>query len=120
MTASFLHTQTTRRSGSSETGPPESAAPLIDWHALRVADRACCCPARAAVIVVMPPTVSRLHPTDLLLCGHHYRVSRQALAAAGAAVFSRDGRPVDAGLPMWSADSPVAAMTAGPPGTHCG
>ena len=118
MTTSFLHTQATRRSGSSETKPPKSAAQLIDWHALRMADRACCCPARPAVIAVMPSTASRPHPTDLLLCGHHYRVSRQALAAAGAAVFSPDGRPVDAGLSMWSANSPVAAMAAGPPGTH--
>jgi len=34
----------------------------------------------------MPPTAARLHRTELLLCGHHYRVSRQALAAAGASV----------------------------------
>src|ERR1035441_10229265 len=50
MTASFLHIQVTRRSGSSETGPPESAASLMDWHALRLADRACCCLARPAVM----------------------------------------------------------------------
>jgi hypothetical protein len=29
---------------------------------------------------------------DLLLCGHHYRVSRQALAAAGARVENLPGR----------------------------
>jgi hypothetical protein len=113
MTTSFLHTQATRRSGSSETKPPKSAAQLIDWHALRMADRACC-PARPAVIAVMPSTASRPHPTDLLLCGHHYRVSRQALAA-GAAVFSPDGWPVDAGLSMW-----FAGIAAGPPPTHRG
>jgi hypothetical protein len=50
------------------------------------ADRACCCSARAMVQVVMPPTPARPHRTELLLCGHHYRVSRQALAAAGATV----------------------------------
>ena len=50
------------------------------------ADRACCCPARAMMQVVMPPTPARPHRTELLLCGHHYRVSRQALAAAGATV----------------------------------
>lgn len=32
----------------------------------------------------MPPT--RPWKTDLLLCGHHYRVSRVSLAAAGAVV----------------------------------
>jgi hypothetical protein len=47
--------------------------------------RSCCCPARPAVLVVMPPVPSRPHETDLLLCEHHFRASRQALAAAGAA-----------------------------------
>lgn len=32
---------------------------------------ACCCPARAMVQVVMPPTAARPHETDMLLCGHH-------------------------------------------------
>lgn len=36
--------------------------------------------------MIMPPTAARPHRTELLLCGHHYRVSRQALAAAGATV----------------------------------
>ena len=51
-----------------------------------LADQACCCSARAMVQVVMPPTPTRPHRTELLLCGHHYRVSCQALAAAGATV----------------------------------
>jgi hypothetical protein len=46
--------------------------------------RACCCPARPTVKVMMPATASRPTPVDLLLCGHHYHVSRQALAGAGA------------------------------------
>lgn len=66
------------------------------------AGRACCCPATAVVRVVMPPTPARPHETDLLLCGYHYRVSRQALAAAHATVGpvtgTRDGTP-DALLP---------------------
>jgi hypothetical protein len=45
---------------------------------------ACCCPARAMVQVVMPPTAARPRETELLLCGHHYRASRTALAAARA------------------------------------
>jgi hypothetical protein len=49
-------------------------------------DRACCCPAKAKVRVIMPPTAARPHQTDLLLCGHHYRASRQALAAVHARV----------------------------------
>ncbi len=39
----------------------------------------------------MPPTAARPHPVDLLLCGHHYRVSRDALAAADAVVFDETG-----------------------------
>ena len=55
-------------------------------------DRACCCPAWPVVQVTMPLTAQRPHPVDLLLCGHHYRVSRNALAAAGATVHSLPGR----------------------------
>ena len=42
--------------------------------------------ARAVVRVVMPLTPGRPHETELLLCGHHYRVSRDALVAARALV----------------------------------
>ena len=55
------------------------------------ADRACCCPARPVVTVIMPPAPGRSHPVDLLLCGHHFRVSRAALKAAGAAVYDDTG-----------------------------
>jgi hypothetical protein len=61
---------------------------------IAVNDRACCCPARPMVSVVMPPTASRPYPIDLLLCGHHYRVSRAALRAAGATVYDQAGRAV--------------------------
>jgi hypothetical protein len=46
------------------------------------------------VTVVMPPIPTRPHPVDLLLCGHHYRVCRAALAAAGAAVYDETGTQV--------------------------
>ncbi len=62
--------------------PPDDAIP--SWEA--PGSLACCCPAPAMVQVVMPPTAARPHETDLLLCGHHYRASRVALAAAGAVV----------------------------------
>jgi hypothetical protein len=58
-------------------------------------DRACCCPAKAVVQVVIPPTPTRPHPTDLLLCGHHYRASRRALAAGRAVVHELPGMPRD-------------------------
>jgi len=73
---------------------PSSAADLIDLHAARQAGRSCCCPAKPMVVAVMPPAPGRPHPTELLLCGHHYRVCRQTLAAAGAAVTDLDGVPV--------------------------
>jgi len=60
-----------------------------------LADHACCCAARAAVHVSMPPSPSRQHRTELLLCGHHYRVSRQALAAAKAVVRELPRTPPD-------------------------
>jgi hypothetical protein len=44
----------------------------------------------------MPSTPGREHSTELLLCGHHYRESRSALAAAGAAVFDAQGVPIAA------------------------
>jgi hypothetical protein len=52
---------------------------------------ACCCPARPTVRVVMPATASRPEPVDLLLCNHHYRASRAALQAAGAAAYDDGG-----------------------------
>ena len=61
---------------------------------------ACCCPARPVVQVVMPPIATRPHQTELLLCGHHYRGSRQALAVANATVTELPG----------ISDSPLAAL----------
>jgi hypothetical protein len=54
-------------------------------------DQACCCPARAAVRVIMPPSPARPHTTDLLLCAHHFRVSHCALIAAQAAICELPG-----------------------------
>jgi len=51
----------------------------------------------------MPPAPARPHETELLLCGHHYRVSRQALVAAHATVSmiaGSSGVPPDALLPV--------------------
>ena len=91
MSASDLHlSATTPAVARSEIKPLTPLAP-IDWRALRLAGHACCCGARPAVAVIMPPAAGRPHPTDLLLCGHHYRKSRMALAGAGAAVFTVAG-----------------------------
>jgi len=78
-----------------DAGGQESGCPPLDESlptSTRRDDRACCCPAQPVVRVIMPPTAQRRHAVDLLLCGHHYRVSRQALAAAGARIEDLPGK----------------------------
>jgi hypothetical protein len=55
-------------------------------------DRACCCPARPMVRVLMPATASRPYRVDLLLCGHHFRLAQWTLAATGAMARVLPGR----------------------------
>jgi hypothetical protein len=81
--------------GAGESAPRSAGAPLDDalpdslvWRE----DRACCCPAQPVVRVIMPPIPDRRHSVDLLLCGHHYRVSRQALTAAQARIENLPGK----------------------------
>lgn len=69
----------------------------IDWRSVRAANRACCCPARPAVVVIAPPGRGRDHETELLLCMHHFHRSRAALAARGWAVLDTRGYPVNPG-----------------------
>lgn len=75
-----------------------------------LAGPACCCAAQAAVQVTMPPTAARPHETELLLCGHHYRVSRPALEAAHAAVRELPGTPSD--VAAWIQVNPSAQPAA--------
>jgi hypothetical protein len=78
---------------------------------------ACCCPAKPVVRVIMPPTATRPHRTELLLCGHHYRVSRQALAAANATVVELpgiSGSSLAALLPDLHVPASASAETTGP------
>ena len=56
----------------------------------------------------MPPTASRPHPVDLLLCGHHFRVSQASLRAAGAAVYDKTGLLIMAGTGAAGAARPRA------------
>jgi hypothetical protein len=72
---------------------PAPAEPAESGYSFWTAERACCCPAKPAVVAVLPPGPGRDHPTDLLLCGHHYRASRQALELAGATVLAEGGLP---------------------------
>jgi hypothetical protein len=41
--------------------------------------------------VLIPPARGRTHSVDLLLCRHHYQVSRAALAAVRAVVIDHTG-----------------------------
>jgi hypothetical protein len=65
-------------------------------------DKACCCPSRPMVRVLMPATQSRPYRVDLLLCGHHFRRSQWTLAGAGAVARVMPGRH--------RADEPVPAL----------
>jgi hypothetical protein len=98
-----MFTRFSARAGHSTPGaaadrPPRSQAPddAVAWikHAA-TAERACCCPSRPVAVAVFPPQPGRPRPVDLLLCGHHYRESRAALAAAGATIYHlpRQQRP---------------------------
>jgi hypothetical protein len=74
---------------------PVMAEPAaVYMPARRYADRACCCAAKPAVIAIIPDRNGRGAPTDLLLCGHHYRKSRAALAARGATLLDIKGFPL--------------------------
>ena len=75
---------------------PQASQDDLGQAPLAVNGPACCCPATPVVRVVLPPTLVRPHPTDLLLCGHHYRVSRQRLAALNATVERLPGPAGDA------------------------
>ena len=79
-----------------DSGAPESGAPpqddILPDSSVWLEDRACCCPGQPVVRVIMPPTPERRNSVDLLLCGHHYRVSRQALAAARARIENMPGK----------------------------
>ena len=65
--------------------------PWRDFEPLPTLRPACCCCAKPVVKVVMPVTDPECDPTDLLLCGHHFRASVAALVAAGAVVFDASG-----------------------------
>jgi hypothetical protein len=87
MNARFLHQAAGSDGG---TARPEHERIEHTQDAV-IASRADCCPARPVVRVIMPSTPARVHETGLLLCGHHYRVSRAALAKAHASACRLPG-----------------------------
>ena len=93
MSARFSY-PSSRNNGNAASRPLDDAIPARDATA-GLADRACCCPAKALVRAILPPTGARPHETELLLCGHHYRAARQALARVRARVRELPGTPGD-------------------------
>jgi len=102
MAANLGHPGLTGRNAAQANRPraqtePQPATDPVDWRSVRQAEHACCCLARPAVIAVMPATAIRPHATDLLLCGHHYRMCGRGLSAAGATILDMTGSPVTDG-----------------------
>jgi hypothetical protein len=85
-------------------GPDPGFSGQVNWRAAGRAQRACCCPAQPVIIAVVPPAPGRVRAVDVLLCAHHYRLSRDALATAGAALLHISGHPVttDAWPEIWA------------------
>jgi hypothetical protein len=94
MNARNLHPSAGKNNAATQRALDSASRPAQDAG---LTEHACCCPAKAAVRVTMSPAPSRPHETDLLLCGHHYRVSRHALASAGATVRELPGTSGDVG-----------------------
>ncbi|MBO0835010.1 MAG: hypothetical protein J2P28_05745 [Actinobacteria bacterium] len=83
-----------KREAAPVAAPEVSSEPAAVYTpASRYAGRSCCCPAPPVVIVMIPAASGRQVDTDLLLCGHHYRAYREALAAKGATILDMHGYP---------------------------
>jgi len=108
MSISFVRTRPAGdEADSADSAWPGTAAFCLDWRAARRAERSCCCPAKPRVIAIIPPAAGRAGSADLLLCWHHYRASRQRLAAIGAVLVDIDGTPVaDEEWPTTVAEQP--------------
>jgi hypothetical protein len=72
----------------------EPGWPRLVWDAVGPTEEACCCPAKPAYQAVLPPADGRAEPVELLLCAHHYRVSRLELGRIGGAIYDSSGRAV--------------------------
>jgi hypothetical protein len=87
----------------------ERATGVIDWPAVRQANRSCCCIARPSVVIVLQPTQDRPHPTEVLLCGHHFEHSRRTLLASRALAFSLEGDHLTITAPRSAGGNAAAA-----------
>lgn len=89
MWLNFLHHSDSIQIGSRPSAvmavaPCAITEPEFDVQAALRCGRACCCPAKPAVLVIMPPKTGRQQPTELLLCWEHYRASQRSLLAGRA------------------------------------
>lgn len=95
MSTKFQHpSHLEKPSGASPPWPQQPERENLSWPVPRYSRRACCCSARPTVVAMIPPANGRREPTDLLLCGHHYRASKAALEAAGATLLDLRGYPL--------------------------
>jgi hypothetical protein len=94
MNMKFLHPSAAGSTAAAQRGPGGAATGHTAERAAFMGN-ACCCLARPVVRVILPPSPSRPHSTELLLCGHHYRVSRAALAAVRAVISTLPETPPD-------------------------
>jgi hypothetical protein len=58
------------------------------------------------------------HPVDLLLCGHHFRVSQASLQAAGANAYDKAGLLIMAGTRTAGTSRPRAGGLVGTAHSH--
>jgi hypothetical protein len=88
-----------RRTVAAHAEPPADPEPAaVCTLDRRYCNRACCCAAPPVAIVMMPAAACADGATiDLLLCGHHFRASKPALAAVGATILDIKGHPLTAG-----------------------
>ena len=83
---------------SAANAPDVPGDDLIGRTSARItSQRADCCIARAAYLVVLRAGSVRPHAAELLLCGHHYRASADNLVKARAAVYDGDNHLVTSG-----------------------
>ena len=78
-----------KAAGSGDVPGDDLLSDLVIALSARKAD---CCVAPAAYRVVLPASSTRPHPTELLLCAHHYRGSTEGLLLARAAVRDASDR----------------------------
>jgi hypothetical protein len=85
-----MYPATARRPAPPTEGPQPgrlSAEDAAEWITrLKLAERACCCPARPVMVAVLPPATDGTELVEMFFCGHHGRACQAGLAAAGALV----------------------------------